>query len=162
MLPPAEKEKLVPTYVCSVPPSLLDPSQKTELAKAITNRHSQATGAPPFFVQVVIREDQTEQRYLGGEPTSNHIWIRADIRAGRTEKQRAAMMLNILNDVNRISKVPRESIWVYVCNLAPTDMIEYGNILPNPGDEAAWFACLPLSLQKYFILLGTTKDTFTL
>ncbi|WP_367185698.1 4-oxalocrotonate tautomerase family protein [Mycobacterium sp.] len=66
MLPPAEKEKLVPTYVCSVPPSLLDPSQKTELAKAITNRHSQATGAPPFFVQVVIREDQTEQRYLGG------------------------------------------------------------------------------------------------
>jgi hypothetical protein len=72
------------------------------------------------------------------------------------------MLLNILKDVSRISQVPQESIWVYLCNLAPTDMIEYGHILPKPGDEAAWFASLPPNLQNYLVSLGTTSDKFTL
>jgi hypothetical protein len=110
----------------------------------------------------VIQEDHTIQRYLGGDPASDHIWIRGDIRAGRTESQRTSLMLNIVKDVNHISNVARDSIWVYLCNLVPTDMLEYGHVLPKPGGEAAWFACLPASLQSHLISLGTSKETFTL
>jgi hypothetical protein len=49
-----------------------------------------------------------------------------------------------------------------VCNLAPTDMVEYGHVLPKPGDETAWFGHLPKSLQDYMKNLGTTGETFTL
>ncbi len=49
----------MPTYVCSVPPKKLSSSQKSEIAKSISNRHSEATGAPPFFVQVVIKRLST-------------------------------------------------------------------------------------------------------
>ncbi len=42
----------MPTYVCSVPPKSLDSSQKDQIAAAIAWRHSEATGAPSFFVQV--------------------------------------------------------------------------------------------------------------
>ena len=34
-----------------------------------------ATGAPSFFVQVVIEESDTTRRYLGGKLSGAHIWI---------------------------------------------------------------------------------------
>jgi phenylpyruvate tautomerase PptA (4-oxalocrotonate tautomerase family) len=136
--------------------------QEQEIATAIGNRHSEATGAPPFFVQVVVEEQGTSQRFLGGTPTDHHIWIRGDIRAGRNEKQRGQIMLNIMNDVSRITGNPVDDIWVYLCNLAPTDMVEYGRVLPRPGEEQEWFESLPLSLRKYMESLGVHQEAFQL
>lgn len=151
----------MPTYVCSVPPKTLNDSQKSEIAKSISNRHSEATGAPPLFVQVVIEETEAD-RYLGGQKTSDHIWVRGDIRAGRSEEAREQMMVKIMEDISKIARLSEDSIWVYVCNLAPTDMVEYGHVLPPPGKEKQWFEGLPQSLQRYLASLGTTKDNFTL
>lgn len=97
----------MPTYVCSVRPGLLDESAKAEIARAITRNHHEATGAPAYFVQVVIEEK-------------------------------------------------------YLCNLEPTDMVEYGHVLPLPGKEKEWFDALPPELQDYLAALGTKKDRFVL
>ena len=51
---------------------------------------------------------------------------------------------------------------MYVCNLEPTDMVEYGHVLPRPGQEGAWFDSLPAKLQAYLRSLGVTRDNFTL
>lgn len=152
----------MPTYVCSVPNGKLTDLQKQEIASAIGNRHSEGTGASPFFVQVVIEEQGTSKRFLGGTATDRHIWIRGDIRGGRTEKQREQIELSIMNDVNRITGYPIDDIWVYLCNLAPTDMVEYGRVLPRPGDERQWFESLPLSLRKYLESLGVHQENFQL
>ena len=152
----------MPTYVCSVRAGLLNEAQKSEVAKAITRNHHEATGAPAYFVQVVIDEKTTAKRYLGGEPATDQIWIRADIRSGRTVEQRSGLMLAIMRDVARIAGVEETSIWVYLCNLEPTDMVEYGHVLPLPGKEKEWFDALPLPLQDYLVSLGTKKDAFTL
>jgi phenylpyruvate tautomerase PptA (4-oxalocrotonate tautomerase family) len=151
----------MPTYVCSVPARKLNDTQKSEIARCISKRHSEATGAPPYFVQVVI-EEKPSDRYLGGERKTDHIWLRGDIRAGRTEEARSKMMLNMMEDINRITNVGDDNIWVYVCNLAPTDMVEYGHVLPKPGKEKEWFEQLPQSLQRYLKSLGTTAENFTL
>jgi phenylpyruvate tautomerase PptA (4-oxalocrotonate tautomerase family) len=151
----------MPTYVCSVPPGKLDDSQKSEIAECISSRHSEATGAPPYFVQVVIEESRAD-RYLGGTKSSDHIWVRGDIRAGRSEEVRSKMMLNMMKDINRITRISYDNIWVYVCNLAPTDMVEYGHVLPVPGKEKQWFEQLPESLRSYLVSLGTTAENFTL
>jgi phenylpyruvate tautomerase PptA (4-oxalocrotonate tautomerase family) len=143
----------MPTYVCSVPPGRLDDKQKAEIAQAIGQRHSEATGAPTFFVQVQIDEEPLRQRFLGGTPTNDHIWIRGDIRAGRPEDVRQRLMLNILQDISRIAGVPTSSIWIYLCNLTPTDMIEHGHVLPAPGQEQQWFEALPGTLQQYLTSL---------
>jgi phenylpyruvate tautomerase PptA (4-oxalocrotonate tautomerase family) len=83
----------MPTYVCSVPNGKLSDLQKQEIATAIGNRHCEATGAPPFFVQVVVEKQGTSKRFLGGTATDHHIWIRGDIRAGRDEKHRDQIAL---------------------------------------------------------------------
>jgi phenylpyruvate tautomerase PptA (4-oxalocrotonate tautomerase family) len=76
----------MPTYAYSVPAGSLNITQKTAIAQAIAGIHIEATGAPQFFVQVIIDENQSVERFLGGRLTTNHIWIGGDIRAGRTEE----------------------------------------------------------------------------
>ena len=51
---------------------------------------------------------------------------------------------------------------MYVCNLEPTDMVEYGSGPPKPGHEKEWFEKLPGRLQEYLTSLGTSKETFQL
>jgi hypothetical protein len=72
------------------------------------------------------------------------------------------MMLSMMREVAQITGVKEDQIWVYLCNLAPTDMVEYGHVLPRPGEEAAWYDRLPKPLQKSLLRLGTSKETFTL
>jgi phenylpyruvate tautomerase PptA (4-oxalocrotonate tautomerase family) len=152
----------MPTYVCAVKNGQLNNEQKQGIASAITRLHSEATGAPTWFVQVVIDENEQRQRYLGGQPTAHHIWIRANIRAGRTSEQRRRLMLSIMQAVSEISGVEESAIWVYLCNLAPDDMVEYGHALPLPGAEQAWFEGLPPVLQRYLTSLGVDKEKFVL
>lgn len=152
----------MPTYVCSVPPKLLTKEQKVDIARAIGRRHSEATGAPSFFVQVEIDESPTKLRFLGGTLSDAHIWIRGDIRSGRTPAVRQALMLGIMKDVSAITGLKEQDIWIYLCNLEPTDMVEFGRVLPAPGEEQAWFESLPAPLQAYMTSLGTTGKTFKL
>jgi phenylpyruvate tautomerase PptA (4-oxalocrotonate tautomerase family) len=152
----------MPTYVCSLPAGHLSDNQRLTLADAITRIHSEETGAPRYFVQVEMREVAASERFLGGTRAGGQIWIRGDIRAGRTEKQRETMLTRIMNETNEITQIKKDDIWVYICNLAPTDMIEYGNVLPRPGEEKAWYDKLSASLKGYLSALGTTRENFTL
>jgi phenylpyruvate tautomerase PptA (4-oxalocrotonate tautomerase family) len=152
----------MPTYVCSVLENSVDGRQKDAIAEAIARIHSEETGAPKFFCQIVFEEKKPIARYLGPTRASGQVWIRGDIRAGRTEGQRTRMMLRMMEEVSRITGVKKDQIWVYVCNLAPTDMVEYGHVLPIPGEETAWFDSLPKSLQDHMIELGTTREKFKL
>jgi hypothetical protein len=71
-------------------------------------------------------------------------------------------MLAIMRDVAKIAGVDESKIWVYLCNLEPTDMVEYGHVLPLPGEEQAWFDSPPEALRGYLVSLGTDKDKFAL
>ena len=139
----------MPTYVCVVKAGLLNNLQKHRIAAAITRLHGETTGAPTWLVQVVVDENEQRQRYLGGQRAEHQIWIRGDIRAGRTSEQRRRLMLSIMPAVSEISGVEESAIWVYLCNLAPEDMVEYGRVLPQPSKEQAWFEALPPELQRY-------------
>ena len=56
---------LMPTYVCYLPRDRFDREQKARIAGAISQRHSEATGAPSYFVQVMIEEtDAGDNRSL--------------------------------------------------------------------------------------------------
>jgi phenylpyruvate tautomerase PptA (4-oxalocrotonate tautomerase family) len=152
----------LPTYVCQVPAGSLTATQKAAIAGAISHSHSEATGAPPFFVQVVIEERGSGDRFLGGKLTANHIWIYGHIRSGRTREQKTKMMLGMMPAVAKIAGLKEESIWVYLNNLEPTDMVEYGHVLPEPGAEQEWFNGLPESLKDYLVKLGTDRNRFVL
>jgi phenylpyruvate tautomerase PptA (4-oxalocrotonate tautomerase family) len=152
----------MPTYTVRLPVGLLTDNQKVKMANAITARHSEFTGAPTFFVQVIIDEDVHAQRFIGGSPAGDHIWVNGDLRGGRTSEQIALLMTALMDDISTISGLPAESVWIYINEIEPDHMIEFGEILPMPGEEAEWFLALPPHVREALEALGIEHSKFML
>ncbi len=134
----------MPTYICTVPAGRLSAEQKARVAAEITRVHNEVTGAATFFAQVIINEVPAGNYFLGGKPLrEDQIFINGQIRAGRSAVDRARLMRGILDSVAAAAKAEPASVWVYLTDLPPRDMIEYGHVLPEPGSENEWLNSLP-------------------
>jgi 4-oxalocrotonate tautomerase family enzyme len=139
----------VPTYVCTVPHGVLTPERKQEIAAHLTRVHHEVTGAPASFVQVLFHEVAAGNRFVGGKPAADSpAWIRGDIRAGRGAEVRRRLVLEILRGFSALSGLPESDVWVYLAELDPGDMAEFGRPLPPAGEEAAWLATLPEAQRR--------------
>ena len=105
----------MPTYMCWTRAGQLLSDQRRRIAKSITEIHRDLTLTPRFLVQVIFNELEPHSHYIGGaEAEPDHIWIRADIRAGRTQEQKGRLLTRIVDDVCAISDVPRENVWACI------------------------------------------------
>ena len=139
----------MPTYVCAAAAGRLTPDQKTEIVRSITAIHHEETGAPRYFVQVIFDDVAPGSHFVAGRPApADQIWVRGDIRAGRTDEQKAQMARRIMQDVSKASGAAEEAVWVYLCEIPAANIAEYGRLMPLPGSEDAWFASLPDALQE--------------
>jgi phenylpyruvate tautomerase PptA (4-oxalocrotonate tautomerase family) len=139
----------MPTYACSTAAGRLTPRQKLEIVKSITAIHHEETDAPRYLVQVIFYDIAPGNHYIAGQlAPAGQIWIRGDIRAGRTEEQKSRMLSRILRDVSRTSEIAEEEVWVYLSDIPAHNIAEYGRVLPAPGGENAWFATLPAALRQ--------------
>ena len=134
----------MPTYVCRVCGTDLDSAQKANIAREITRLHSEHTGTPHFFAQIFFEAPGRGNHFIGGVPSElEGIFVRGDIRAGRSEPVKRELVMAIVEAVHRISGVPTSGIWVYLNDLPAAQMVEFGRILPEPGDEKAWMQAMP-------------------
>ena len=86
---------------------------------------------------------------MGGKTVKGkELFVNGQIRAGRTEKVKNNLIIGIRDGVMKILKLPKENIWVYLEDLEPNQMIEYGEILPRSGEEKIWFDKLSPKLKK--------------
>ena len=139
----------MPTYVCSTVAGRLTPVQKAEIVRSITAVHHEETGAPRYLVQVIFYDLAADGHYVAGRAAPAHqIWVRGDIRSGRTSEQKSQMALRIMQDVAKASGAVEDTVWVYLCDIPATNIAEYGRILPQPGEEDAWFSSLPGALRE--------------
>lgn len=134
----------MPTYICRAPTGLLNDRAKQELASAITRIHAEITGDRPMFVQVVFRGIGASDCYLGGKAlASAHCFIQGHIREGWSAVVRAELISGILPIACDVLGLPRYAVWIYLSELPPRAMSEFGHLLPKPGDEEKWLAALP-------------------
>src|ERR1700736_1815249 len=139
----------MPTYACSAAAGRLTPAQKLQIVQSITAIHHEETGAPRYFVQVIFYDIAYANHYIAGElAPAGQMWIRGDIRDGRSEEQKSRMLSRILQEVSRIGEIAEEEVWVYLSDIPAQNMAEYGRVLPVPGIENAWFATLPATLRE--------------
>lgn len=139
----------MPTYSFWSRAGLLAPEQRARIARAVTEIHHEAGRAPRYFVQVIFNVLTPRSHFIAGDDAPrDQIWVRADIRAGRTPEQKREIMTRIIAETSAIADVSGENIWVYISDIPGEAVAEFGEILPNPGEEAAWFAALPVALQE--------------
>ena len=134
----------MPTYSCTAAAGLLSDARKNAIAVAITRAHSEITGAPPYFAQILFHDMTEGNQFIGGQPLGHdHVFVDGTIRSGRSVRDREALIKRLVEDVAKAANVPRFSVWVYLTELPPDTMAEFGHILPPPGEEEAWSDSLP-------------------
>jgi phenylpyruvate tautomerase PptA (4-oxalocrotonate tautomerase family) len=139
----------MPTYVCSAAIGRLTPVQKAEIACSITAIHHEETGAPRYLVQVIIYDLVPDSHYVAGQSaTADQMWVRGDIRSGRTNEQKSQMLRRMMQGVGRASRAAEDAVWVYLCEIPGANVVEYGRVLLSPGEEDAWFSSLPDAIQE--------------
>jgi len=145
----------MPTYTVTTANVALTSAQESEIAAAITEAHHQNTGAPGFFAQVLFVALPERKHYIGGKPnTTPHIYIHGLIRAGRSPAAKTGLLQQIALKVREISGVGAEDIWVYVQDIPPEQMVEFGRVLPAPGAEEQWQKDLSPSKRRQLSAAG--------
>ncbi len=138
----------MPTYVFTTARALTEAEQE-RLVASVTAIHQVEATAPRYFVQVIFHKVEAGAIYIGGQKApADHVWVRADIRSGRTREQKAKILTRIMRETGEILGVSEESVWVYISDIPAEAVAEFGAILPQPGEEERWLQSLPADLKQ--------------
>tara|TARA_X000001036_G_scaffold407444_1_gene416895 strand:+ start:2058 stop:2498 length:441 start_codon:yes stop_codon:yes gene_type:complete len=139
----------MPTYTVINSNFNLKPVQKKEIAKGITKVHNLVTGANKYFAQVIFNKTEDNDHFMGGKIVKDpQLFLHGQIRAGRNSEVKEKLIIDLRNILIEKSKLDETQVWVYIVDLLPSQMIEYGSILPESGKEKEWFENLSNKLKK--------------
>ena len=106
--------------------------------------------------QVSSKELDLHDCFIGGVLLDQpHIFLSGQIRLGRSEQVKKQLLVEIEIAIQMTTKLASHQIWAYLDELAPSLMIEYGQILPPVGNDKVWFSTLPDSVQKKLTRLNS-------
>ena len=102
------------------------------VAKSITETHCGLTGAPKEFVHVFYIESYQVEK--------GSAEVLGAIRAGRSEAIVNGITRKIQDAILSTADMPRDKIKVQLMGVLAKWVMEAGAIMPEPGEEAEWFA----------------------
>ena len=86
---------------------------------------------------------------MGGKLVKDEqIYLHGQIRAGRPKEIKDDLIDQLKKLLAKETALDQSSVWVYIVDLEPSQMVEYGEVLPASGQEKAWFDNLPDKLKK--------------
>jgi phenylpyruvate tautomerase PptA (4-oxalocrotonate tautomerase family) len=125
----------MPLYRCIVSPQLSSYEQRAEIAEHVTRIHCEVTGGLPLFVHTFFAEDEA-----GMLPSDKSALMLGSIRAGRTADQKTRLVTELEASLARTLGLAGNQVSVVTVDVPARWVMEGGDILPEPGDEAAWMA----------------------
>ena len=144
----------MPTYAFTTAKNLTA-EQRASIVESVTTIHHVETTAPRYFVQVVFYRVEPGSIFIGAEAASpDHVWVRADIRSGRTNEVKSKILQRIMRETSEILGISEQAVWVYISDIPAEGVLEFGNVLPQPGGEAKWLAALPSALREKLARTG--------
>ena len=139
----------MPTYTVTNSNFNLNAKQQKDLAQGITKVHNVVTGANTYFAQVIFNKTKKNNHFMGGKKVKEpSLFLLGQIRAGRPKKIKDKLISDLKNILVKKTKLDETQVWVYIVDLPPSQMIEYGAVLPESGKEGEWFKALSNKLKK--------------
>ena len=139
----------MPTYTVTNSNFNISSKQQKKLAEGITKVHNVVTGANTYFAQVIFNKTKKNNHFMGGKKVKEpSLFLLGQIRAGRSKEVKDKLISDLKHVLVKYSKLDETQVWVYINDLPPSQMIEYGAVLPDSGKEKEWFANLPVKLKK--------------
>ena len=85
---------------------------------------------------------------MGGKVIKDEqIYLNGQIRAGRSKEVKDDLIDQLKKLLAKETKLDQSNVWVYIVDLEPSQMVEYGEVLPVSGQEKVWFENLPEKLK---------------
>ena len=50
--------------------------------------------------------------------------------------------------------MPKIRVWAHLVDMPPSQIVEFGHVVPEPGREAAWIAAMPEAERKEIEAIG--------
>jgi len=125
----------MPLYLTNGAAGALSDDAKQKIAGDITRIHCDITGAPPIFVHAFFAEGVPDMP-LGDKSVVTF----GNIRSGRSDAQKAEIKSQIREAVSGHAGLPLEAVDVKLFDTPAHWAMEGGEIMPEPGEEAAWLA----------------------
>ena len=139
----------MPTYTVTNSNFNLTAKKQKDLAQGITKVHNVVTGANTYFAQVIFNKTKKNNHFMGGKKVKEpSLFLLGQIRAGRPKKTKDRLISDLKNILVKKTKLDETQVWVYIVDLPPSQMIEYGAVLPESGKEGQWFKGLSKKLKK--------------
>ena len=139
----------MPTYTVTNSNFNLTAKKQKDLAQGITKVHNVVTGANTYFAQVIFNKTKKNNHFMGGKRVKEpSLFLLGQIRAGRPKKIKDRLISDLKNILVKNTKLDETQVWVYIVDLPPSQMIEYGAVLPESGKEGQWFKGLSKKLKK--------------
>ena len=139
----------MPTYTVTNSNFNLSSKQQKNLAEGITKVHNVVTGANTYFAQVIFNKTKKGNHFMGGKKVKEpSLFLLGQIRAGRSKEVKDKLIVDLKDVLVKNSKLDETQVWVYINDLPPSQMIEYGAVLPESGKENEWFTSLSSKLKK--------------
>ena len=139
----------MPTYTVTNSNFNLTGKKQKDLAQGITKVHNVVTGANTYFAQVIFNKTKKNNHFMGGKKVKEpSLFLLGQIRAGRPKKTKDRLISDLKNILIKKTKLDETQVWVYIVDLPPSQMIEYGAVLPESGKEGQWFKGLSKKLKK--------------
>lgn len=129
----------MPVYTCTTTTSTLTADIKGELAREIGRIHAEVNHVPSTYVNVVFHELPPGGIYTDGVP-ANPVLVNGWVRSGHPEDKTTRLATEIAAAVARIANVAEDRVLVVIQSSPARFAVEGGRLLPEPGQEQAWFA----------------------
>jgi phenylpyruvate tautomerase PptA (4-oxalocrotonate tautomerase family) len=123
----------MPLYRCAVEEGLTREGQRARIAKEIVRIHCDVTGAPATFVHAFFSEAAP-----GALPAGKRAFVLGSIRAGRTDPQKRQIVREMTHVVADVLGCKPAEVGVATADVPASWIMEGGELLPEPGEEAAW------------------------
>ena len=127
----------MPVYQCYSPKGLLTASAKANIADEMTSLYCNVTGAPASWVKVLFHELTEGDCFSAGKPATQSL-ILAINRHGRDLETRRAMLRELAQIWTRNSGQPEAELWISVTEIDPTNVMDAGLFIAQPGHEQEW------------------------
>ena len=123
----------MPLYTCNAEKGAINDAAKSKIAADITRIHCDVTGAPATFVHAFFLE---EAPHL---PLNGHsAFLFGTIRGGRTDAQKKQISDAIQGSIHTHTGNPLNEITAMIADTPASWVMEGGDLLPEPGEEADW------------------------
>ena len=139
----------MPTYTLTNSNFYISSKQQKKIAKGITKVHNIVTGANTYFAQVIFNKTKKNNHFMGGKIVKEpSLFLLGQIRSGRSKEIKDKLISDLKDVLVKNSNLDETQVWVYINDLPPAQMIEYGAVLPESGKEKEWFSSLSPKLRK--------------